>query len=384
MNRRVRPTYTAPGLRQAQRAHRLPVYKSLSVLLMVEVFAGVGELCRAFARLGFQVLAWDLTMGPGYDLLVPENVRRLRRICGGAHFVHVGPPCGSFSIARRGSAPRSRQFPMGKPGLLENDRRRVEVGNKLMMVCVSLVRLCQERGVLWSWENPQSSRMWLCPAVRALFRRCKPTRVDLTFCAYGTAWRKATTFVFSRFLRVSHLAKKCVAKDVCFYSRNKHQILQGNTRSGATWTSVAQAYPRKLCDQIARVVQRFCVELLINRLDGRNTRVEVRPALPGRSRSRACASGGRRSCTAACPRENPVCSLCFRVWRTPLIVYLGSGPLFHKVRRSPSRCLRELEQAHACSENPPSPPCLQRRSAVSRSQKLWAWGWKDMVHQCLS
>jgi hypothetical protein len=50
-----------------------------------------------------------------YDLTLPQNVALLRRISGSAHFAHVGPLCGNFLNARRGQAPRSRQYPLGDP-----------------------------------------------------------------------------------------------------------------------------------------------------------------------------------------------------------------------------------------------------------------------------
>eukprot|EP00973_Karenia_brevis_P090121 12401080-Karenia_brevis.AAC.1 len=131
---RVRP-YDRAGLKSARSALCVP--RSLTQLLMVEVFAGSGSLAKAFARKGFQVLMWDIAYGDQYDLKKPSNQKALRRILGSAHYVHFAPPCLSFSLARRGRAPRSRQYPFGKPWLSDIDQLKVDEGNILLAFCVS-------------------------------------------------------------------------------------------------------------------------------------------------------------------------------------------------------------------------------------------------------
>eukprot|EP00973_Karenia_brevis_P037189 5126924-Karenia_brevis.AAC.1 len=74
---------------------------------MVEVFAGSGSLAKAFARKGLQVLMWDIAHCDKYDLTKSANQKSLGRNIGSAHYVHFAPPCLSFSLARRGRAPRS-------------------------------------------------------------------------------------------------------------------------------------------------------------------------------------------------------------------------------------------------------------------------------------
>ncbi len=108
----------------------------------------------SMARAGYRTQAWDVQNGPQFDLTVPANVRRLLRVCGTASVVHLAPPCGSFSIARGASAPRSRRHPMGKPDLNPADEERVRLGNRLLLVCCKITQLLIRRGIRVSLEKP--------------------------------------------------------------------------------------------------------------------------------------------------------------------------------------------------------------------------------------
>ena len=236
-------------------------------------------------------------MGPEYDLANPLNVTRLKRICLGAHFVHFGPPCSSFSMARRGQAPRSRAFPMGKPQLSAADQARVSMGNRLMMVCIRLIRLLHDRGILWSLEQPQTSRMWICPPMIRLVKQINARRVVTCFCGWGKPWRKATTFAYSHRLNMSQIARSCNSKSgICEFRQTRHQVLEGSGPKGVSWTLIAQPYPRPLCSAIARTITRHHVYAFINRLDRRGT-VQLK------AHSHAVATRGE---SAASPPPHPV------------------------------------------------------------------------------
>ena len=188
-----------------------------------------------------------------------RNVRSLLKLCRAAHFVHMAPPCGSFSIARRGGAPRSRAHPMGKPLLPAADLDRVHLGNMLLAVCVRIIRQQQREGRAWSLEQPQTSRMWICPPLLRALAASNARFVVTPFCAWGTAWRKMTKFAFANYPRLVQLSRKC--------AHTTHQVLQGNGPSGKPWTQIAQPYPRRLCAAFAKVVEQHFLQRYIDRLD---------------------------------------------------------------------------------------------------------------------
>ena len=114
--------------------------------VFVELFAGAGGLTSAVRRLGLAVVPATDFVPSGRqgsseevsfaDLLDNATYDRLLRAAkrGEFRWLHGGPPCKSFSRARRrdehGNAPmlRSIRFPAGLPGI---KTRIVEEGNEL-------------------------------------------------------------------------------------------------------------------------------------------------------------------------------------------------------------------------------------------------------------
>jgi hypothetical protein len=267
LRRKLVRAYPAAQLTEA-RARSSPIFKPISRLLMIEVFSGCGRLARAFAARGFDTILWDVALGEQYNLLCKTNEHRLLSLCCSAHYVHFAPPCSSFSIARGAHAPRSRQFPMGKPGLSEADQTRVVLGNRLMFVTVRLARALCARGISWTLEQPQTSRMWICNAVQKLLKQHSCHTVDTVFCAWGTPWRKATRFCYYLCPGLEKLARSCHSPSGhCCFTHRKHQILQGQHSSGVPWTRIAQPYPSQLCKQIALLVSAHFMLRHINKLD---------------------------------------------------------------------------------------------------------------------
>ena len=143
--------------------------------LFLELFAGTGRMSKAFTRLGLQVLAIDSVKVSGVSSVVLDLVKplsqklvfdliRSRRLAA----VHLAPPCGTSSAARRIDAGpgspqplRSALHPDGLPGLSFFNRQRVATANKLYRFSAEVILACQANGVLWSLENPESSLFWL-------------------------------------------------------------------------------------------------------------------------------------------------------------------------------------------------------------------------------
>ena len=150
---------------------------------------------------------------------------------------------------------------MGLPGLSEKDADKVRVGNALTRTTVMLCRLCAEFGVAWALENPRTSRLWLCPALRRLRATrwrgagLRPEAVHLDFCQCGESWKKGTTFLYHG-IDFSGLLRRCRMKGGrCSRTGKKHLVLSGTDSSGQFLTRKAQPYPLELCKEIAAIVR---------------------------------------------------------------------------------------------------------------------------------
>ena len=128
-----------------------------------EICSGSARLCKDMAALGFSVLAWDILYGKEYDLTVKHIQARCKRILGSCHLAHFAPPCQTCSLARRGDAPRSRRYPMGKPDLRDSDKHKVEHANILIVWVASMVAFLGSLNIAGSLENPRGSRLFLLP-----------------------------------------------------------------------------------------------------------------------------------------------------------------------------------------------------------------------------
>ena len=194
----------------------------------------------------------------------PCNRRQLFALIQTAHFVHLSPPCSSFSIARGRDAPRSAKHPLGKPGLSAADQARVDDGNVFFKIACRIVRTCVSRGVGVCLENPRTSRMFLAPPLN----RMGGEKYHTVFCAYGTPWRKATTFLTWHCPALSTLVATCSSKHgLCDHSGKPHRVLKGNSPGGMPWTRVAEPFPRALCSKYAHAVRNQHMLLFQKSLD---------------------------------------------------------------------------------------------------------------------
>ena len=158
----------------------------------------------------------------------------------------AGPECGSFSEAV--SPPcRTRQFPRGRPGLSAQMREKVRRGNDAADWLVGIIRRCIALRVWWWVENPRNSWLWRQRAWRRLKgylqkQLGKEPGWVTDCCRWGRKWRKRTYF----------LMQGCLsgARTLC-EGGHRHLILRGHFR-GTHWTKVAEAYPMRLADYLAR------------------------------------------------------------------------------------------------------------------------------------
>ncbi len=124
-------------------------------------------------------------------------------------------------------------------------------------------------------ENSRSSRMWLA----APLCRLGGLRTHTVFCAFGTPWRKATTFCTWHCVGMHALEATCSSKHgISDHSGLPHRILQGNASSSVPWTKVAEPYPRTMCREYAKIVRRQHMLLFQRSLDTL-CNVSVQPAV---------------------------------------------------------------------------------------------------------
>ncbi|CAK0883482.1 unnamed protein product, partial [Prorocentrum cordatum] len=230
-----------------------------TIAVFLELFAGSGHLSDAVERGNVPTLRWDILYGPAYDLRDPRNARLIRGwiraglVCG----LHAGFPCETFSRARdRPNGPprlRSQEHVWGLPSLPVGgaDFQKVKWGNLYARLTISFCVLCCQCFVPWSLENPALSYAWQLPPMLSLLQRRQVTSQVIEYCRFGAPWRKSTKIV-AFLLDLAPLAKfRCVGP-VCVLTGQRHQELSGKDASGRFRTKLAETYPRKLCNILAR------------------------------------------------------------------------------------------------------------------------------------
>ena len=246
--------------RQAAVEKALSPKSSLKVAVFIEIFCGCGRLGRSVAHVtAWPVLLWDIAFGPDYDLTKRKHQQLILGwlqaglIRGG----HLGTPCNSFSRARDrpGGPPRLRsdELPLGLPNLRPVDSEKIRVGNCLMFFSCAVLRLALHWQLPFTMENPSRSRIWLCPSVRWLLKRRNVSSETVHYCAFGTRWKKPTSFL-GTFLDLSVLSHyKCHSsrRGICQYSHKPHLPLMGQNEQGVWYTKLAEPYPNQLTKVVA-------------------------------------------------------------------------------------------------------------------------------------
>ena len=112
-------------------------------------------------------------------------------------------------------------------------------------------------GLPWVVENPQSSRLWLCPGFVALMKQTNVQFVSFHMCQFGSKWRKATSILCGNIPEhmLSDLRRTCSGRGgLCSRTGKPHLVLSGSSPSGVPWTKIAQVYPRRLCVALAKLL----------------------------------------------------------------------------------------------------------------------------------
>ena len=246
--------------------------------VFIEIFSGCGNLAKSVSRYTtWNVLLWDITLGNDYDLrsrgkrrMIGEWIR-----CGWVVGFHLGTPCESFTRARDvppGPPPlRSDACPLGLSGLRPADQVKVITGNLWMRFSAWLLRLAIQFHLFATMENPQRSRIWLCPPMLSLMRKPCVRMYVTHYCYWGKPFKKATSFLAVNLVlsRLENAVCHASKRGLCQFSQCPHLQLCGKDESGQWRTRMAQPYPVKMCNAIAKCFHDAEVERIASRFQSK-------------------------------------------------------------------------------------------------------------------
>ena len=136
---------------------------------------------------------------------------------------------------------------MGLPGLSDNDRLKVELGNALMIFSFSVLSLCHRLQLPATMENPGRSRIWLTAQCANARRLLRFTEAVCHYCQFGMRWKKETRFVGVN-ISLLGIERKCSGGRLCSRTGLPHVTLSGIDPVSGKWkTSFGNEYPRPMC-----------------------------------------------------------------------------------------------------------------------------------------
>ena len=185
-----------------------------------------------------------------------------------------GPPCETFTIARRmdddGPRPlRSRDHPQGLPGLTRKEWAQVHISNKLLRFMLEILHALAATGYSGFLEHPQyptwlqsvtSASIWTMEVVRHMKRMHCVTVVSFDQCTCGALGRKPTTLLLVRLPEVRHRLLLQGDWGRCNHEPGRHGPLIGRQQDGTFQTSKAKIYPEGLNDIIGTAMFRFALQ----------------------------------------------------------------------------------------------------------------------------
>ncbi len=147
------------------------------------------------------------------DLTTKDGQQFVRELVEQTHvvYVHLAPPCGTYSRARERPIPahlRRRNAPCPRPlrtddqpegigpdDLTAAEAVKVEKGNLIANFCAEIGEACLRLGKWFSIKNPASSIIWLMPAMQQLLANDTVTTFTFHSCMWGGNRKKNTAFV---------------------------------------------------------------------------------------------------------------------------------------------------------------------------------------------
>lgn len=219
----------------------------------VEICCGHGGLSRELRQCGWRVKSIDYgdnKLNPcvrvtNRDLREPADVRDVLAMVSDAGYVHMAPPCGTFSRAREirnhGVRPlRDAGHVEGLPSLSPAEKMRVESANAVTDSIIRIMKACIRLDIPFTVENPTRSWIW---QYRSMPDLCNQLYlVDFDMCMHGGKRKKATRLVTNR-AQFKALGRKC---------DGKHEHLAWGITDGRFDTAAEAVYPRPFCKRLAK------------------------------------------------------------------------------------------------------------------------------------
>ena len=241
---------------------------------MLEIFGGCARLTASLRGLGYDAIAIDykrnksIPEGPSclLDVTDPEMQAVLYDLLrsGRLRFVHLAPPCGTASRAREKPLPahilklgvkepqnlRSSSYPMGLPGLEDEDAIRVSAANELYTFTAAFATECHLLHVLFSIGNPKRSYMWETPMFLKLKQASNCTVTTFAACRHGSKRDKQTSFWHN-------VAEFCILEGGCpgGHEHAPWGVQRQANRKIRFATGSEAAYPHLLCQRMASCIQ---------------------------------------------------------------------------------------------------------------------------------
>ena len=164
----------------------------------LEIFAGCGQLSACLRKFGDVFPPVDIRDGPCFDMrfkklqaVVFDHIRQ-----GNIAYVHLGTPCTARSISRTRIRNKIRA-------------RKLEMeAVKFALFTAEVIRCCHRHGVLWSVENPLSSKLWSFDPVSKLHSLPGTAEIIFDMCHYGSQFKKPTK-ILSNIAGLSKLSARC-------------------------------------------------------------------------------------------------------------------------------------------------------------------------------
>ena len=227
----------------------------------LELFAGCGRHTKSLHRLGLPCLSFDYLTDPVLGDLLKPHVQAciLGWIRDGLFAtVWLGTPSTSWCIALNRFPKcrlRSADEIFGLSTLNDRQQQRVLIGNRTARFSIKVINTCMQLCLPVALENPCRSLLFALPGLRTNSRHKAYTRHQFTMCAFGTRWRKATE-LWCWYCEGHYLDTcRCTGRSgICSFSKKPHIQLQGKSDSGLSWTTIASAYPPRLCHFTARMM----------------------------------------------------------------------------------------------------------------------------------
>ena len=143
--------------------------------------------------------------------------------------VHLAPPCTFWSQALAGRSQHHQQ-----------------TGLSTAEVTLKIMRACDRANVLWTLENPKSSRLWNWPPLSEYLTMHGLYIAEVHYCQFKCSYQKATYFAGS-FPEVMQLQRLCV----CFHG---HELRTTRYRTRAATRALGDSLEDEARRSLPRAV----------------------------------------------------------------------------------------------------------------------------------